>query len=74
MIVQVCSIDSEMAQTFNYEEEVINDRSDEVTTQKYYAQWSQKVRSVVAKLDQLEFHFKVYLFVYLLHSYVKHTK
>ena len=48
MIVQVCSIDSEMAQTFNYEEEVINDRSDEVTTQKYYAQWSQKVRSVEA--------------------------
>ena len=72
-MVKLCSIDSEMAQTFNYEEEVITDQSDKVTTQNYYAQWSQKVSC--SQLDQLEVHFKEpNLYARLLHSCVKHTK
>ena len=43
MIVRVTSIDLEMAQVVDYEQAVITDRSDDVSTQKYYNLWSQKV-------------------------------
>ena len=43
MIVRVASIDLEMEQAVDYEQAVITDRSDDVSTQKYYNLWSQKV-------------------------------
>ena len=39
MIVRVASIDLEMAQVDDYEQAVITDRSDDVSTQKYYNYW-----------------------------------
>ena len=46
VIVRVIFIVSEMAQVDDYEQAVITDRSDDVSTQKYYNLWSQKVSSV----------------------------
>jgi hypothetical protein len=46
VIVRAIFIVSEMAQVDDYEQAVITDRSDDVSTQKYYNLWSQKVSSV----------------------------